>query len=95
MLLDKLQTDLTMAMKAREEIKISTLRFLLGAIFNLQIEKGKDYAATDSDVLTVIARQVKTHKESIEMFGKAGRQELVDREQAELGILQSYLPKHL
>ena len=61
----------------------------------LQIEKGKGYVATDSDVLTVIARQVKTHKESIEMFGKAGRQELVDREQAELGILQSYLPKHL
>ena len=92
MLLDKLQTDLTMAMKAREEIKISTLRFLLGAIFNLQIEKGKDYVASDSDVLTVVAKQMKTHKESIEMFAKGGRKDLVDRERKELEILQTYLP---
>lgn len=95
MLLDKLQADLTQALKARDEVRVSTMRFLLGAIFNLQIEKGKDYVANDSDVLTVIAKQVKTHKESIEMFAKGGRQELVEREQKELEILQAYLPAQM
>lgn len=76
-------------------MKVDTLRFLLGAIFNFQIEKGKDYVASDNDVLNVISRQVKTHYESIEMFSKANRKDLVDRETAELKILQSYLPAQM
>lgn len=95
MLLDQIQSDVAAAQKARDQAKVDCLRFLLGAVFNLQIEKGKDYKLVDSDVLSVIAKQVKTHKESIEMFGKANRQDLVDREEAELKILQSYLPIQL
>lgn len=95
MLLDQIQSEVALAQKARDQLKIDTLRFLLGAIFNFQIEKGKDYVATDNDVLNVISKQVKTHKESIEMFGKANRQDLVDRETAELKILQIYLPAQL
>ena len=95
MLLDQIQSDLATAQKSRDQLKVDTLRFLLGAAFNLQIEKGKDYQLIDSDVLTTIARQVKTHKESIEMFTKAGRQDLVDREQSELKILQAYLPAQM
>jgi uncharacterized protein YqeY len=95
MLLDQLQSDLAAAQKARDEAKVSTLRFLLGAVFNLQIEKGKDYVLTDADVLSVIVRQGKTHNESIEMFGKGGRSDLVEKEKAELLILQSYLPAQL
>ncbi|MCL4398140.1 GatB/YqeY domain-containing protein [Patescibacteria group bacterium] len=95
MLLDQLQSELNTALKNRDQVRVDTLRFLLGAIFNFQIEKGKDYVATDNDVLNVISKQVKTHKESIEMFQKAGRQDLVDREQSELQILQSYLPAQM
>ena len=95
MLLDQILSEVAQAQKARDQLKVDTLRFLLGAIFNFQIEKGKDYVATDNDVLNVISKQVKTHKESIEMFGKANRQDLVDRETAELKILQIYLPAQL
>lgn len=84
-----------MAQKARDQLKVDTLRFLLGAAFNLQIEKGKDYKLTDNDVLNVISKQVKTHKESIEMFTKGNRSDLVEREEAELKILQTYLPAQM
>ncbi len=96
MLLDQLQSDLAAAQKGRDEVRVSTLRFLLGAVFNLQIEKcppGSEKTLDDFDVLSVIAKQVKTHKESIEMFGRGGREDLVKRETAELVILQSYLLK--
>lgn len=92
MLLDQIQSELAQAQKNRDQLKIDTLRFLLGAAFNLQIEKGKDYVLTDNDLLNVISKQVKTHKESIEMFIQGKRQDLVDREEAELVILQNYLP---
>lgn len=99
MLLDTIQSDLAAAQKARDQARVDCLRFLLGAVFDLQIEKyppskGGPPAGglTNADVLSVISKQVKTHKESIEMFEKAGRKDLVDREKSELGILQSYLP---
>ncbi len=95
MLLDQIQSDLNQALRDKDQLKVNCLRFLLGAAFNLQIEKGRDYVLVDDDLLLVINRQVKTHKESIEMFGKGGRQDLVDKEFAELTILQSYLPKQM
>lgn len=98
MLLDTLQLDLASAQKNRDQVKIDTLRFLMGAIRNLEIEKyppSKSGSLTDEDVISTIKKQVKTHRESIEMFGKANRQDLVDREKAELGILQSYLPPEM
>ena len=94
-LLDKLQADLATAQKARDQRQVDTLRFLLGAVFNLQIDKypqGSRASLTDSDVLSVISKQIKTHRESIEMFNKAKRLDLVEREEGELAILQSYLP---
>lgn len=95
MLLDKIQSDLAAAQKARDQVKIDCLRFLLGAVFNLQIEKGKDYTLTDADVLSVIAKQVKTHNESIAMFIQGNRQDLVDREKTELATLRAYLPPQM
>ncbi|MCL4390104.1 MAG: GatB/YqeY domain-containing protein [Patescibacteria group bacterium] len=95
MLLDQIQQELAQAQKNRDQTRVDTLRFLLGAIFNFQIEKGKDYVATDADVLSVVAKQVKTHKESIEMFTQAKRTDLVERESAQLAILQSYLPAQM
>ena len=95
MLLDQIQTQLTAAQKSRDQLTVDTLRFLLGGVLNYQIDKGKDYVVTDNDVLNVISKQVKTHKESIEMFEKAARKDLVDRETAELKILQTYLPAQM
>jgi len=101
MLLDSLQSDLASAQKARDQIRVDTLRFLLGAVYSYQIDKYPPSAGesagglTDAEVLTIIAKQVKTHKESIEMFTVGKRQDLVDRETAELAILQSYLPAQM
>lgn len=95
MLLDQIQSEVALAQKNRDQLRVDTLRFLLGAVFNLQIEKGKNYVLTDVDVLSVIAKQVKTHNESIEMFTKGNRVDLVDREKAELVILQAYLPAQM
>lgn len=98
MLLDQLQSDLAQSQKNRDQVKVDTLRFLLGAVFNLQIEKcppGSGKVLEDADVLSVIARQVKTHNESIEMFGQGGREDLVAKEKAELAILQAYLPAQM
>lgn len=98
MLLDQIQSDLATAQKARDQLKVDTLRFLLGAAFDLQIEKyppSRGGSLNNADVQSVIVKQVKTHQESIEMFEKAGRKDLVDRENAELTILQSYLPAQI
>lgn len=95
MLLDQLQSDLVVAQKNRDKIRVDCLRFLLGAVFNLQIEKyppSKGGNLTDEDVVAVVRRQVKQHEKSIAMFAKGGRQDLVDREKAELAILKGYLP---
>lgn len=94
MLLSKIQSDLTAAQKNRDQEKIDTLRFLLGDIQNYRISKttdGKEHELKDEDVIAVLTKQVKAHKESIEMFKTGGRQDLVDREQAQLLILQGYL----
>ena len=81
--------DLQRAMKARDEIRVSTLRFLRAALQNLAIERRKE-RLEDGEVLEVVARLVKQHQDSIEGFQKGGREDLVQKEQAELTILKSY-----
>ena len=98
MLFDQLKTELTTAIKSGNTTGRDTLRFLLSAINNAAIAKygnQSDKKLTEADVLDVIKKQVKTHKESIEAFEKAGRTELADKEKAELGILEGYLPKQI
>jgi uncharacterized protein YqeY len=92
-LVDRLQEDTKQAMISRDELKLSTLRFLLADMKNYKIEKQRDL--TDEDVVSLIERQVKRHRESIEGFEKGGRVELADKERKELEILQSYLPEQL
>src|SRR3990167_8485806 len=93
---EKIQKDLQEAQKAKDELKVSTLRFLLAAIKNFEIEKGgAGYSANDEDTLAVINRQVKQLRESIGSFKAAGRGELVEKETKELEILQAYLPVQL
>ena len=96
MLKQDLQEQLKQAMKDQDELKKSVLRMLLSAITYYEIQKGgAGYEATDEDVLSVIDKQVKQRKDSIEQFEKAGRQELADKEKAEMDMLQKYLPEQM
>ena len=93
-----MQARVLESMKARDTVAVDTLRFLISAVKNVAINKygaDSDAKLTDSDVLDVVKKQVKTHKESIEAFTKAGRAELAANEQAQLVILESYLPKEM
>ena len=98
MLIDRLQQDLNASLKAGKSIRVETIRFLIAAVRNAAIAKywGKaDTSLTDADIVEVVKKQIKTHKESIEAFKKAGRTELVDKEKQELEILLEFAPKEM
>ena len=96
MLKQQLKDQLKEAMLAKDELKTSVIRFVLSGITYYEIQKGgAGYEATDEDVLTVINKEVKQRKDSIEQFTAGGRQDLVDKEKAELAILESYLPEQM
>ncbi len=95
MLLDKIQADLKTALKEKDELQSSTLRFLLAAIREKEIELNKRGQLTDEDLVGVIKRQVKQHHESIEAYQKGKREELAEKEKKELVILNKYLPQQM
>ena len=92
-LAEELLDDMKVAMKARDELKVSTLRLARSAINNAEIEKGRPL--TDEEILETLARESKRRREAIEGYEKAGRTELVEKEQTELAILSQYLPQQL
>jgi len=85
--------DLKSALKAGDKTKVATLRLLIAALKNEHIEKGRDL--TPEEIEAALRRAVKQRKDSIEQYGRGGRQDLVDSEKAELAILEGYLPKGL
>ena len=87
---DQLSADLKEALKEGDEIRKGTIRLLMSVVHNAEIEKGE--SLDDAGVLGLIAKQVKQRRESAEEFRKGGRQDLVDKEEAEAVILQKYLP---
>ena len=89
----RLQTDLTAAIRARDELRRDTLRMAIAAAYNTQKAAGRDL--TDDEVLAVISREVKTRRESIDAYAAAGRDESAAKEQAEIDILSTYLPAQL
>jgi hypothetical protein len=98
MLLDTLQQDLNASLKAGKSDRVEALRFLIAGVRNSVTGKyGADWEKkmTDADVEAEVKKQIKTHNESIEAFAKAGRQELVDRESAQLAVLTEFAPKEL
>jgi uncharacterized protein YqeY len=90
LLRDKVNTDIAAAMKAKEPTRLSALRMLKAAIMNKGIEKAHDL--DDAEVQQIISTLVKQRRDSIEQFAKAGRTDLVDKETAEITILEEYLP---
>ena len=94
--LDKLHIDLIEAQKAKNELNVSVLRFLLSAVKNREIElRPSGFEMTDEEVVGVIGKQIKQHNESVVEYGKAGRSDLVERETAEMGVLKSYMPEQM
>jgi uncharacterized protein YqeY len=90
---DKLQQDMKTAMKARDELKTSTIRLAISAVRNTEIDKGHELS--DDEVLEVLAKEAKMRREAVEGAEKAGRLEVAERENKELDILTEYLPKQL
>ena len=93
-LAEQIEKDVIVAMKAKDSVKVSTLRMLKSALGNYLIQVKKDKAG-DPEVLGIITKQAKQRRESVESFEKAGRKDLADKEKAELAILEAYLPKQM
>jgi uncharacterized protein len=93
-LAEQIEKDVIVAMKAKDPVKVSTLRMLKSALGNYLIQVKKD-KADDTEVLGIISKQAKQRRESMDSFEKAGRNDLADKEKIELAILEAYLPKQL
>ena len=90
-LIDQIQKDIVTAMKAREEQKLSTLRMVKTALKNREIDKMAPL--DDKESQQVLSTLIKQRKESVEQFTKGGRQEMADKEAAEIKTIEAYLPK--
>ncbi|BDG61417.1 GatB/YqeY domain-containing protein [Caldinitratiruptor microaerophilus] len=91
----RLAEDMKAAMRAREEgrLRLETIRMVQAAVKNAEIERRREL--TDDEVLSVIARELKQRQEALAEFQRGGRQDLVDRTQAEIAVLKEYLPQQL
>ena len=94
MLNEQVDQDLKQAMKSKDTVKVSTLRMFKAAAKNAAIDKKKP-SLDDNECLSVISKLVKQRRESIEEFKKGNRMDLVQNEEAEIKVLQSYLPQAL
>jgi len=88
---EKVQADIVMAMKAKEEHKLTTLRMVKSALKNKEIDKREKL--TDAEESQILTTLIKQRKESVESFTKGGRPELAAKEQAEIAMIEGYLPK--
>ena len=89
-MLDQIQNDMKTALKNGEKVKANTLRLLISKLKNKAIEVGS--SLDDKQILQVIQKTAKQHKESIKMYKEGNREDLVIQEQAELDIVEKYLP---
>ncbi|MGI9054809.1 MAG: GatB/YqeY domain-containing protein [Pyrinomonadaceae bacterium] len=90
---DKIVSDMTAAMKAKDANKLSTLRMAKSALMNEENKRGIGTVLTDEEVTKVLQSLVKQRKDSIEQFTANGRDELAEKEKTELAVLEVYLPK--
>lgn len=93
---EKLTEDMKSAMKARDSERLGTIRMLISGLKNAEIDARTGTGAIDEKAeLDFLAREAKRRRESIDAYQKAGRQDLVDKETAELTVIEGYLPKQL
>ncbi|HVE59154.1 MAG TPA: GatB/YqeY domain-containing protein [Pyrinomonadaceae bacterium] len=90
---DKIVSDMTAAMKAKDANRLSTLRMAKAAVMNEENKRGVGTVLTDEEVSKILQSLVKQRKDSIEQFTANGRTELAEKEQAELSVLEEYLPQ--
>ncbi len=90
---ERMREDLKEAMKAKDEVRVRTLRMILAAIRNLEVERMKE--ASDEDVIDALNREAKKRREAIEQYKKAGREDLSQQEEMELKVIESYLPEQM
>jgi len=90
---DKIVSDMTTAMKAKDANRLSTLRMAKAAVMNEENKRGVGTVLTDDEVSKILQSLVKQRKDSIEQFTANGRTELAEKEQAELSVLEEYLPQ--
>jgi uncharacterized protein YqeY len=92
-LLERVTSDIAGAMRAKDQARLAPLRMLKAALTNREVEKGRPLDEPES--LQVVSSLIKQRRDSIEQFQRGGRQDLADREAAEIELLQSYLPPPL
>jgi uncharacterized protein YqeY len=92
---DRLQSDLTAAIKGRDELRSATLRMTLAAVTTEEVAGKAARELSDDEVVKVITREAKKRREAAEAFEKGGRAEQAERERAEGAVLEEYLPKQL
>lgn len=90
-----LASDLTSAMRAREEVRVATLRMALAAITTEEVSGSASRELTEAETLKVVMKEAKKRKESALAYRDADRPELAEREEAELAVLETYLPEQL
>ena len=90
MLIERIQKDMTDAMRAKDELRLSVLRMMKSALKHKEIEKIRPL--DEAEVLQVLNTLVKQRRESVEMFTKGGRKDLADKETLEIAVIESYLP---
>ena len=93
MLKEKLMEDLKVSMRNKDEIRKNTVQMVRAAI--LQIEKDKGIQVEDDKILEIIAKEVKSKRDALKDFEKAGREDLINQTNQEIAVLQEYLPKQL
>ena len=92
---EKLQNDLTEAMRARDEVRSSTIRMVLTAIKNEEVSGKEARELSDAEVITVLSREAKKRREAAEAFEQAGAKDRADMEKAEGVVIAEYLPVQL
>ncbi|SNB47797.1 GatB/YqeY domain-containing protein [Geobacter sp. DSM 9736] len=90
---ERLETEMKGAMKARDDLKLSAIRLVRSAVKNKEIDSKREL--DDQGITEVVSSLVKQRRESIRMFGEAGRQDLVAKEEQELEVLLSFLPRQM
>lgn len=92
-ILEKLQKEMTDALKASKKLRLETLRMLVSQVKKESIDAG--HPLTDDEIIRVLTKEAKRRKESLDMFQKGGRQDLADQEAGELKIIEEFLPESL